>query len=223
MEDAATEVMDYLLRAEEAMLKSIADPTQLRGDGFVNYSQLNERLELAHEIGGLRKRAQNIIGNKRPIKTFNTTIENIQNDVKRKAVNDGPSATLRLESDCAFFVEGDTLYKYARGMRGDGNVYRRAVPLDYVYRICEATASILGRHDYATVQEIQKASSVAPPYRIQVTLGALVESHVLRVVGRGRYVLEAPKSLDLGTWIEELRALPRKQEWARAYKERGEA
>lgn len=83
--------------------------------------------------------------------------------------------------------------------------------------------SILGRCSYVTVQEILKTSGMKPPYRIQVTLGALVEAHVLKTVGRGRYVLEAPRSLGPDAWIEELRSLPRKQEWAKAYKERGEA
>ena len=223
MEDTIREVLGYLLQAEETMLKGIATPTQLRDKGFVNYGQLNECLELAHAIGALRKRAQSVIDRERPAKASNATDGNVQHAARRESANIRLSAISGPEPDCVFFIEGDVLYKYARGARGDGSVYRRAVHLDYVYRICKVVSSILDHGDYVTVQEIMKMSGMKPPYRIQVTLGALVEAHVLKAVGRGRYALDAPRSLGLDGWIEELKSLPRRQEWAKAYRERGEA
>lgn len=209
--------VDYLLLAEQAVLKGIGNSKNLSDGCYVNYGMLNEQLALAHDIGSLRKRAENLLGVQTDGSAKNSSHKKAlsTSDFSRTPVFEQIGATSR--GDAVYFIVDNVLYKYAIGKDEDATMYRRKVPLRDVKMCCEAIAEVLRNKELVTVKDIEQSTHMAPPYKVQVILAALVAARVLENLGRGRYANTGASPVTSESLIDTLRQLPVRQQWINQY------
>ncbi len=210
--------VDYLLLAEQAALSNIGKPGQLANGSYIDYSRLNAQLELAHEIGALRKRASDLFGEL----SGSSRSEAGLPPAHQSRTDEAPAASKRplplFSEDAVYFIDGATLYKYALGNREGGGVYRRKVPARDAEACCSAILELLERDEVVTARRIEQLSGVNPPYKVQAVLAALVASGMLEHLGRGRYTIR--ETADPHCLFESLVQLPKRWDWVERFERR---
>lgn len=111
-----------------------------------------------------------------------------------------------------FFVHKGKLWKVAERKDEGRSRYTKSVALQNVSDICQAIHAVLTSQSTFTVDGIKdQLGGEEPPYRIQLTVGALCEADCLASAGRGKYTrLGEEKTPE--EWVSALKELPEHSE-----------
>ena len=111
-----------------------------------------------------------------------------------------------------FFIHNGKLWKIAERKDEARSRYTKSIALQNVNDICQAIHAVLASQPSFTVDGVKdQLGGGEPPYRIQLTVGALCEADCLVSAGRGKYTHMGEEKTP-EEWVNALKELPEHSE-----------
>ena len=189
--------IDLLKQAESALLSQISSTDASDGDYNVRFACLTYAKkvhDLTQEIAATQQSPRESVPTQPAV-----------------APAPAPSPTTGITQDYRFplfFIHNGKLWKIAERKDEARSRYTKSIALQNVNDICQAIHAVLTSQPSFTVDGVKdQLGGGEPPYRIQLTVGALCEAGCLVSAGRGKYTHMGEEKTS-EEWVNELKELP---------------
>lgn len=201
------QVRELVRQANRGLNENIAHLLSSSGNGRIDYDKVSSLLSASQQLEeiGIDLDALLQSGPERNKLSVSIEIDRDSSAVSRWAKRSLTQAYSNVYPK--YYVEDGKLVKVGKSSDGSGSQYKKGVSLEEVELICKIILK-LGERGTIYIRELESAlSGAVKPYKINITVMALVEAGVLKDAGRGKYefttyILKSPRM-----WVSRLKEL----------------